>query len=103
MTFNVAPATFTEEHFNIIIQSYLDAAAGLGIVLGRLPAENGWDQASLFDHDAGDVLLDAAMTALQSYAKDNQLFYNKEKLADACAQALVSAYGNGFVEALAGA
>lgn len=99
--FDVSPNVFSEDDFNIIMAPFIDGAIGLGMKLAAYPDENGWDQSTLFDHEVGQHLLDAAIGNLKQHAKSNQLFYNTTKLEDAAAQALVAAYGNAFVEARA--
>lgn len=96
MTFDIAPEPVTRDEFNLVLSPILNAAEGLGMFLATLPAENGWDQASFFDHDAGDELMSIALANFKQWAASSQKFYNQTKLEDAISQALVEAYSRGF-------
>ena len=97
MGISLAPDILTQDEVNIIIMPALNAARGLGRELATLPAENGWDQSTFFDHDAADFILAFALNEAKAWAKANQRFYNNEKLEDAITLALTLAYSEGFL------
>lgn len=97
MTFNLAPDTFTAEVFTQVIAPCVQAAEGLGMVLAAADLDAGWDSSTFFEHDAADCIISGAVDALKTHAKNNQLFYNTEKLLMAVNQALIEAYARGFV------
>lgn len=97
--FNVAPDTFSKSDFDCLMSPFVLSVAAIGAALGNEPEEHGWTQASCFDFEPCEHLLDAAVESLKGFAKANQLFYNTTKLEDATTLAFVTAFGNAFIQA----
>lgn len=100
---NLAPDGMTSDDITYLMSPYLALAEGLGVICAREQAkpeyaENppGWDQATFFDHPAGEIIMGAACDDAKAFAKNARLFYNNAKLEDYISQSLVVAYGDAF-------
>jgi hypothetical protein len=95
---SLAPPEFTIDALRAIISHHSVCAYALGRFLGDDPngPENGWDSDSYLDHDGFQCLLDGACEAARSFARNNNLFYNNERLADTVIDIMADAYVDGW-------